>query len=163
MGCKARDRTSGFEGLVVAKSYTMDGTIRYGLQPKVTEKEPATHPDAMNIDGDLLEYVEGGISHLARPVTDLVTIQPGEEVQDRITKIKGTVLEKTEFLNGCVFLYMQGAANKDGSIPKAIGGSHYRFKKTGVGITKFIPKRAAAKAGVPAKPPGGPSSRMERA
>ena len=47
-------------------------------------------------------------------------IKLGDTVIDKISGFKGTVIEKTEFLNGCIQFGILPRCGKDGKMPEAI-------------------------------------------
>ena len=47
-------------------------------------------------------------------------IQLGDVARDTITGFEGTVIARTEWLNGCWRLVLQGKVDKDGKVPDGI-------------------------------------------
>lgn len=65
LGDKVRDRVSGHTGIVCIRSEHLNGCKQYGVFP---EKGPdGKIPDAINIDGEQLEFVDGGLNE-TKPV-----------------------------------------------------------------------------------------------
>jgi hypothetical protein len=161
MGCKARDRVTGMEGILTSRLTKLDGGVQWGLQPPVASEKPAVYPDGMNIDETQLEFIDDGLSDVAVPPLLPPSIKMGEAVADQITGFAGIVTEITQFMNGCVYLTVQGENTaKKNEVPFKIFAQHFRFKKTGAGITRLIP---ASKMTKKPAPPGGPVTRMLRA
>lgn len=76
----------------------------------------------------------------------------GDIVKDSVTGYKGTVVGRTEWLNGCVRYAVQGPMNKDGKVDDGISIDEQQL----VLVKKATPKK-------PAKAPtGGPFPAAKR-
>lgn len=67
LGDSARDRVSGFEGVLIARVEFLNGCTRYELQPPVDEK--GKHVDPRYFDEEQLERTaaERIVAHAAEP------------------------------------------------------------------------------------------------
>ena len=59
LGNKARDRITGFEGIVVGKTVYINGCVSLLVRPRVDKD--GKFPDGQWIDEPHLELIEGGI------------------------------------------------------------------------------------------------------
>lgn len=66
LGDEAKDKVTGFKGVVVAISKWLTGCDRYGLQPSV-DKEGKV-PDLYWVDEPMLELIKEGPFRPAKPV-----------------------------------------------------------------------------------------------
>jgi hypothetical protein len=57
-GSHVRDKVTGFTGTVVVQSFYLNKCIRYGVQPKVSEKEPEKIPEVIMFDEAQLVVLE---------------------------------------------------------------------------------------------------------
>lgn len=151
-GNVARDRVSGFTGIMTCKSHMLNGTVQLGLQPKVDPSKPEL-PDAKYFDEFQCEFVEEGLAGNNPPMDNTRTIELGDIVEDLVTGAKGTVTEIIEFQNGCVYLHSISKIQPEMKDPVRRYASHKQFKL----IKAAKPASAETQAQPPAKPPGGPS------
>ena len=63
LGKKVRDKISGFEGIVTAKTEWLYGCVRYGVQSQKLKKEDGTVLDEQWFDETQLDIVEGELGH----------------------------------------------------------------------------------------------------
>lgn len=61
LGIKARDKITGFEGIVTAKVEYINGCVQFCLTPKVEKKRSEVLIGGEYIDIQRLEYVDNGI------------------------------------------------------------------------------------------------------
>lgn len=155
LGVEAKDRVTGFKGLVIQKVEQVSGNVMWAIQPR---GRGTTIPEAYNIDGHLLEVTGIGISKLLPPVDDTPTLILGEAVQDVVTGLKGIATEKITFQNGCVHFTVVSKLTKDGKDVHTYTIDHKRLKRTGPGISVRQTKSAKDTA-ADHKGPGGPSRR----
>lgn len=75
LGSEAEDIVSGLQGILIAVSLSLNGCVRYGLQPRT--KEGHDMPDAYNIDESQLrvmtKHVEPEPQHARGGPTELYT------------------------------------------------------------------------------------------
>lgn len=153
------DFASGFVGLVIARIDMFSGNVQFGLQPRGGGD---TIPEAQFIDYHMLSKVDDGIADSLPPIDTSVTIKIGEEVEDIVSGVKGIVVERVIFQNGCVYFAAQPPASKKtpNVLPEVIRYPHKRLRSIGRGL---LPKPEKVKVEKPAetKPtargPGGPS------
>lgn len=62
LGITARDRVTGIEGTLDARSEWLNGCLRYSLQPKAKEANPDKSPDSYWFDEGQLEKVDDGLN-----------------------------------------------------------------------------------------------------
>jgi len=64
LGCIARDRISGFEGVVTARSEFLNGCVRLGLTPRKRDDDGAPM-EAQWFDIEQVEYAAAGLREVA--------------------------------------------------------------------------------------------------
>lgn len=153
------DFASGFSGLVVARVDSMSGNVQFCLQPRGGGENL---PDAHFVDYHLLSKVDDGIADKLPKIDESAVIRLGEEVQDVISGVKGIVIERFTFQNGCVYFSVQPKADKKtpNLLPEAVRYPHKRLKVIGRGLTPKVEKKAVEEAPKRAAP-GGPSRNMK--
>lgn len=160
LGNIVKDKVSGFTGIVTSRSDLYNGTVQFGIQPKV---DPVKNeiPEAKSIDDFMLEVLEKGFANDLPPIDDSCTIVLGNRIQDRITQTVGIAIEKVTFQNGCVFIHMR--ANKLNSDGKdiLIFRNHKEFIEIDSGLNavpaaqdapRQEPKQEARRYGGPMRP-----------
>jgi hypothetical protein len=73
LGCRVRDRVTGYTGIVDGVMECLNGCIRYSVQPAV--KEDGTKQEGWWIDQGQIEFVDTGIN-MQKPVTKTKTGGP---------------------------------------------------------------------------------------
>src|SRR4051812_43783551 len=92
LGDHVRNKVTLFEGHVQSISEHFNRAPQYGVQPKCGADGKI--PDSFSIDGFMLEVLDRGFADSLPPIDDSVTIKLGEEVQDRVSGIRGIAMEK---------------------------------------------------------------------
>lgn len=108
IGVEVRDRVSGFAGIAICKCWLLNGNVQFGLQPK---GEAANMAEAKFVDFHLLEEIGKGVSADVPPVDKTVTLNVGDVARDTVTGLKGTIIERIHFQNGCVYFIIQPKAS----------------------------------------------------
>lgn len=165
LGCKVKCVITGFTGIAFQGVELMSGSVQYAVQPPLPTLKvplPGAIPDAINIDAQLLEFVDIGVSDrvtLAEPTA----ISLGNEVEDLATGVKGTAITKHTFINGCVYFHILPKQSKEqkekGIIPDSEFVDCKRLKK----ISDGLAKKAAVTLSKPlTERTGGPMTRASR-
>lgn len=101
IGWKAKCKLTGVEGIIEGVSIPLYGINR--LMISISEGENTNKmPDTYSIDHINIELLERTDLRVI-PVEYSKVIPLGEEVEDEILKVKGTVIGKRFHINGCVF------------------------------------------------------------
>lgn len=99
LGVIARDKLTGFEGVVIAHSKHMNNCDRFTLQPQGLVEGKS--PDPYGFDAPNIEYVkESGATVMSPSISKIAP--PGVIGKDRLTGVEGIVTSVTTFSNGCV-------------------------------------------------------------
>jgi hypothetical protein len=161
LGHKVRDLITGYEGIAYQELLLMSGTVQFAVQPPMTDDKKGEMPSGMNLDVHTLEYVDDGIFGrvIPPPADALVAVKLGEEVVDEVTGLKGMVMSRTTFANGCVYFTVQPPMVK-GEVPEIAFLDWKRLKRVGKGISAKVSNVAPKE---PTKSPGGPRSVAMRA
>lgn len=81
-------------------------------------------------------------------------IELGQEVRDRITKIKGIAIGRTQWLYGCERITIQPQGSKDGKPPESFTVDEPQVEVIGKGVPAVKPIASAK--------PGGPRPEPQR-
>ncbi len=114
LGDRARDRISGFTGIVDSVSCYLKGSMRMGMRPEALDKDgmPGLVQD---FDQLQLVLVEKGV-HRPYPVAAAnPPVALGDRVKDKITGFSGIVTSTTDFLYGCRRIGVRPEELHDGS------------------------------------------------
>lgn len=130
LGVQVRDLVSGLTGIANAKIEMLNGNVQWNVMPK---GDGAELKIGNCIDWHMLEVIGEGVSKKV-PVPAPSNILLGSTVVDQVTKFKGTITERTTFINGCVYYHVAGRASFLGrllgglSYPEGILLEHKRLK-----------------------------------
>lgn len=116
LGCKAKDRVSGFTGIVTSRHEDVSGTLQWGIQPLATKKSPDVHPDAISFDHNQVQYVAVGEMAKVVPAAAAMHFKLGDKIRDRVTGYEGIATVRSDWMNGCTLISIQGKG-KEGEIP----------------------------------------------
>lgn len=113
LGVEVKDVVSGMTGISTSLFYKLSGSIMIGVQPPSDDGKMA---EAWTIDEAICQAVEGGRTIPAIDAGDpLVAL--GHQVEDRVTKFKGTVTAIMVHINGCISCVVTAPKlNKDGGL-----------------------------------------------
>jgi hypothetical protein len=111
LGVKARDRISGFEGIVIGISTHITGCRRIGMRPV----ERADRGEEEWLFPEQLELVSGDteFTELGEKATTDVEFELGDELEDEITGVSGIVRTITYNLFNCPRVAIQPVDNTD--------------------------------------------------
>ena len=156
LGCKAKDKISGIEGIATIKSTHLNGCTRYFIQPPVKKKNDTEVPEGFWIDEEEIIYIDVGHSKTKGVLTSVkrLNITLGEKIKDLVTGISGIATSKTEFMNGCVQYAMKLKAKKgDTKLPKTLWFDEEQLSIVGKGIIekKKVSNTGGAKEEVSSK------------
>lgn len=110
LGDIARDKITGYEGIVVTKLTYLYNSTRFGLKSsKLKDDKPI---DVEFFDEYGLEFVKA--SNLTPAPHPIINIELGDVVKDKITEFKGKVVGYGYWINGCIRVGVQSSTMKDG-------------------------------------------------
>lgn len=140
LGCVARDRTTGIEGVLINKTELFGGSVQYALQLPATVKPdaaPTTYPESFNLDEGQLVFVKDMLE-ATPPLATKIGV--GHKVKDMISGFSGIVINKVTFLNGCVYLNIEAdrPVSKDEDKVRFVPVQRVKFVSAG------LEERAAA-------------------
>lgn len=158
LGSIVRDPVTGLEGTVTCRCELLSGTTQYAVQPKAKD---GMAENSVFVDENLLEVIDPGVSGKHTPADPTVTVEVGNEVEDKITGIKGVAIDKTTYINGCVYFGVLSKA-EEGKVeaPKPLHVDHKRLKVLGKGMAREVEWPGSPRTGGPNRP--GPSLREAR-
>jgi hypothetical protein len=98
MGMQARDRLTGFTGVVSFLSYEIDGTVLVGVQPQKVEGGKPAEPCEFDI-----ERIEpmGEWARVTEPKSN-THVRLGATYRDTVSGFEGKAIRRMEYLGGCV-------------------------------------------------------------
>lgn len=159
LGCKAKDVISGFTGIVTSKHEHQNGMLQWGIQPAISKKDPHNFPDAISFDDNQLAYV--GVGESARTVKSVhkLDFALGDEVEDIPSGYKGIAMVRSNWMNGCTHVSIQGKGEPAKDPLKRQAYPVQTIKKISDGLNKG---KAALMPPAETKKPGGAPQRVER-
>jgi hypothetical protein len=153
LGCVAREKITGFKGVVIGHVRWLTNCDRFVLQPRDL-KEDGTRQDSSSFDVGTLEWAEDAIDVRVHPVArSKVPVDLGDEVMDNVTGIRGIVYAQTTWLEGCVTCDVQ---------PKGLDKDGQPFKRIGFDERSLLLVKRASPTPEPVKT-GGPRPETRRA
>lgn len=157
LGKTLRDRVTGLTGIAFQYSLLQSGTEQIAVQPK---GDGSAILEGKFIDIHTLEVLDEGIKGTV-PSPEPFIFENGDEVEDRVSKLRGIVVGLCTFVNGCAYAVVAGRVNGDGEIPEHhIAQSRLKLIKKGkvaVGAKRPLVSTAAPKKA------GGPMRAIARA
>lgn len=127
LGAVYTDKVTGFTGTAVNRVHYMVRSSQLGLLPR--SKEPNKLEEAEFFDFQRLTLAEETTVVITAGVdTKPFKFSFGDEVQDPMTGVKGTVIAVCEHLDGCITFGVVGKADKDGKPPSTNYISEHSLK-----------------------------------
>lgn len=111
LGKTAIDRITGFSGLVVAFTEVIHNMDRVCLQPRALGEDGQPKKPVWF---DLCQVEFGDYSDVTVIPATVIAMKIGDEVEDTLSNMKGTVVGISTYLNGCLRLGVQPKELKDG-------------------------------------------------
>lgn len=151
LGCVARDKVTGVNGVVIAHCELLHNCDRFTLQPKGLGKDGKPF-ETRSCDVLSLEYV-GPSRHAVTPPTarpEASRPQLGDAVKDGLSGATGIVVRRTTWDNGCLRVVVQPQKLKGGApLPEL------HLDEAGIAVTKrgVVAPAARAKTGGPRSEP----------
>lgn len=106
LGDRAKDRITGFEGIVVAEMAWLFGCRRLTLQPEALKDGKPV--DRQTFDEPEVERIAVSVQAVTKPADHPEgAILCGDLVQDRISGLKGIVQHRSVWIHGCTFIGVQ--------------------------------------------------------
>lgn len=119
LGDIAKDKITGFQGVVTGRSRYLTNIDRWTLQPQVIKDGKAV--ESQTFDENRVEFV----AHTKLRITPVnygaEPVALGDTVKLHITGIKGVVTTITEWSEGCVVLAVQPRELHEGKVVDAVG------------------------------------------
>lgn len=108
----AKDKITGFTGVVIARTMWINNCDRLTLQPReVKDGKPIA---CSSFDEPNLEFVESTEIKVFKVRRPEVPIELMDTVKDSLTNLTGVAVNRTEWLNGCTRVGVQPKELKDG-------------------------------------------------
>jgi hypothetical protein len=167
LGNIVRDITTGFTGMATQYVEMSSGTVQLAVQPQLPDGATNTGdalaiPAALSIDLPQLDFVADGAADRVLPAAPQ-TIALGNEVEDMVSGLRGIVVTRTTFINGCVYYNVQpkqtAKQKEEGTFTDSAFLPSQRLEIKGDGIARKI---APATAAPVSERPGGPTTRAQR-
>lgn len=112
LGDIAKDKITGFQGVVVARSRYLTNVDRYTLQPReVKDGKPI---GTRSFDAPGVVFVEKTDIVVTPVERGVEPIELGDTVKHQITGLEGVVVVITEWSEGCSIVQLQPKELKDG-------------------------------------------------
>lgn len=134
MQAVAKDKVSGFEGVIITRSAHLFGCAQYGLAPQELSGDGSPKKteyfDESRIDIISVENAVYGENEF----TEIFAIQLGTEVEDKVSNFKGKILVIMEQLHNCSQYYIEPTVDKDGKPRDGAWFDEGRLNVIGQGI-----------------------------
>jgi hypothetical protein len=101
LGQTVEDASCGFRGIAIQRVEQLNGNIQIAIQPPCGEDKGA-YPNAMFVDYHFVNVLDDGVSDRTTPVNEAKPIPLGSTARDKATGFSGVVIERIEYMNGCV-------------------------------------------------------------
>jgi hypothetical protein len=102
LGNRVIDIVTGLTGVATSFCEQLNGNHRYAVQPKVDSRNEM--PRSTWVDADLLEVVDDGVaSKVKPPAPEALAIELGKIGRDKASGIRGLMISRQTYINGCVF------------------------------------------------------------
>lgn len=110
IGQIAKEKISGYTGVVVAIIYEIDGSILAGIQPTGLNDKGEPH-EIKDYDIERLE-ISGPPAKMSKP--NRMTIRLGARYKDKITNETGIAVRVVDFIGGCSHVCLNRGYKEDG-------------------------------------------------
>jgi hypothetical protein len=167
LGNIVRDIATGFTGMATQYIEMLSGSVQLAVQPQLPEGTTNTGdslaiPTALSIDLPQLDFVADGAADRVTPAAPQ-TIELGNEVEDVVTGLVGITVQRSTFINGCVYYNVQpkqtAKQKEEGTFSDTGFVAAQRLEVVGPGVAARMAPVIAAPA---EKRPGGPTTRAQR-
>lgn len=134
LGNEAKDKVTGFTGIITSVMKYPNGNLMMGIQPRIKEGEDKVQ-DALYFDHNIIEILGPGLSELVvEPEIEAFDI--GDTVDHVNTEFKGTVTTITWYMSGCAqYTVTAPRVNKESGLPVTSSFLTEMLKKTGENST----------------------------
>lgn len=102
LNAEAEDKLTGFKGTIIARAEYINGSIMYGIQPRMKEEDGHYIPDAKSIDEASIKTPD------TVDETVKFKFKCGDKVKSIINDFEGVITKRTQWLNGCVKYRIEG-------------------------------------------------------
>src|SRR5690349_18275694 len=137
LGYRAKDRISGFEGILVSREIPLTGSVRYCLEGQSVDGKC---PEFQWCDEHVLQVDESGPAFTPPAIERVpVTLKLGQRGRDVVTGVAGMLTARWQSLTGCDRFAIQPPAKDDGRIPPAEYFEHTRITLLDDGALAFPP------------------------
>lgn len=126
-GMEVRDAQNGLAGMCTGLSETINGSQQVCIQPPV-KTDDSTVPAAQWVDYQVVDIMGPGISDRVPEGDVLLPLTLGMVVEDNITGFRGTLVERTQFINGCISYCVMPRTNFGDNDPKPVWLDQHRLK-----------------------------------
>jgi hypothetical protein len=149
LGQLVREKITGFEGIVCALSYEVDGTVFVGIQPRGLDNGNPREP--LDFDIERVEVVDATPAILnTKGDAARLSVRLGAVYRDRVTGLVGTATRRIDFLGGCTRITIRPKVDKDGKLHDGL--------MIPVEQAELIDQTPAVEAEKRATPTGGPGT-----
>ncbi len=134
MGAVAKDRISGFKGVIIARNAHLFGCAQYGLAPQELGSDGAPKNTEF-FDESRIEIIDNtNAIYGENNYESIFAIQLGTEVKDKVSGFSGKILVIVEYLHNCSQYYVEPTVDKDGKPRDGKWFDEGRLETIGEGI-----------------------------
>lgn len=155
MNVVAKDKVSGFSGIILVRSAHLFGCSQYGITPQELDSDGSTKKTE-HFDESRIEIVDDRNAVDGASQFDSIFVIPlGSEVKDKVSNFQGKALVAMQHLHNCNQYYVEPPVDKMGKqrdggwfdegrldiTGKGISPKEVESKKSGSVFTRDLPQR----------------------
>lgn len=141
MNAIAKDKVSGFQGIIIARNAHLFGCAQYGLAPQELASDGSPRKTEYFDESRIQILDESNAVYGDDEYKDIFLIPLGAEVKDKVSNFQGKVLVVIENLHNCNNYWVEPPVDKDGKPRDGQWFDEGRLKVVGKGIA---PEEVAA-------------------
>lgn len=145
LGAHARDKVSGFTGIVMTRYEFTTGNVQWTLQPPMKKGETEI-PRSELFHHHALEYLGPGIAADVPEAIDFANLRLGERAKDRVSGLVGIVTVRAIHSSGCTSYQLQPeiGEEKKNTLPESFLFGSERLEKVDDGVIATLPGLSGA-------------------
>lgn len=134
MNVVAKDKISGFKGVIIARTAHLFGCAQYGLAPQELSADGTPRPTEYFDESRIEILDETEAINGENDFNIIFAIKLGSEVKDKVSNFEGKVLVAVENLYNCNQYYVEQPVDKDGKTQEGKWFDEGRLSVIGEGI-----------------------------
>lgn len=134
MNAIAKDKVSGFQGVIIGRNAHLFGCAQYGLAPQELSSDGSPRQTEF-FDEARIEIIDDTKAVYGEDNYDKIfSVSLGSEVEDKVSNFRGKVLLIVEYLHNCSQYFIEPPVDKDGKPQEGRWFDEGRLMVKGEGI-----------------------------